>query len=133
MKLTWVAVLLAATAFAASAADNAGTWKLQSTWPEGPGLKTVGSINLDLKVDGDTVTGIAHIGSWPGDAPIAEGKVDGDRITFEATGHLNSTSGIPTCHFEATRVGDEMVLTMTMTQNPSASRILKFKGKKQSE
>jgi hypothetical protein len=133
MKLTWLAVLLVATAFAASAADIAGTWKLRSTWPEGPGLKTVGSIILDLKVDGDTVTGIAHIGSWPGDASIVEGKVDGDRITFEATGHLTSTSGIPTCYFEARRVGDEMLLTMTMTRNPSASGVFKFKGKKQSE
>jgi hypothetical protein len=69
MRLTCVAFLLAAAALAASPADIAGTWKVRSTWPDGPGLKTVGSVILDLKVDGENVTGMAHIGSWPGDAP----------------------------------------------------------------
>lgn len=132
MKLAWVVFLLAATAFATSAADIAGTWKLKSTWPDGPALKTVGAITLDLKVDGGSMTGTAYIGSWPGDAPIANAKVSGDRITFEATGHLNSSSGIPTCYFEATLQGEDMVLRMTM-RNPSgtSSEAFKFKGKKQ--
>src|ERR1044072_4890079 len=113
MRVIWVTLLLTASALATSANDFAGTRKLRSRWPEGPGLKTVGSITLDLKVDGDTVTGMAHIGSWPGDAPIAEGRVEGNRVTFEATGYLSSSTGIPTCRFEATRTGDEMALTMT--------------------
>jgi hypothetical protein len=88
---------------------------------------------LDLKMDGENITGMAHIGSWPGDAPIAGGKLDGNRIIFDATGHLTSTTGIPTCHFEATIVEGEMLLTMTMTRNaPGAPEtIFKFKGKKQ--
>jgi hypothetical protein len=82
-------------------------------------------------VNGDTVTGTAHIGSWPGDATITAGKIVGDRITFEPTGHLTSTTGIPTCHFEATLADDEMVLTMKVTRNASAPGVFKFKGKKQ--
>jgi len=111
------AILLAATAPAASPVDFAGTWKLQDAGPKDRGPKTVGSIVLDLKVEGEAVNGTAHIGSWPGEAPIAEGKVDGDRITFTATGHLSSTTGIPTCQFVATLKGQEMVLTMTAIRN----------------
>ena len=92
MRLVRAAVLVFATVLAASPADIVGTWKVKSTWPEGPGLKTVGSIILDLKGDGNTVTGMAHIGSWPGDALIAGGRTEGNRIIFDATGHLNSST-----------------------------------------
>ena len=133
MKGTSVVVLLAATAFVTSGADIAGTWKLRNPAP-GTGLKTVGSITLALNVDGETLTGTAHIGSWPGDAPIANGKVNGDHITFEATGHLTSSSGIPTCYFDATLMGDEMVLSMRM-RNPGGAlgNPFRFQGKKQTE
>jgi len=135
MRLTCAAVLLTAAAFAASPADIAGTWKVRSTWPNGPGLKTVGDIVLDLKVDGGMVTGMAHIGSWPGDAPIAEGKLEGNRLTFNATGHLSSSTGIPTCHCEVTIESGEMLLTMTMIKNPTcaAGTPFQFKGRKQPE
>ena len=137
MKLHWVSILLVATgALAGSPADFAGKWKLASTWPDGPGLKTVVAVILDLEVDGDAVKGMAYIGSWPGNAPIAEGRVRGERISFDATGHLDSSTGIPTCHFEGNLVGNEMVLKMTMTRNPpnpSARETFVFKGKKQSE
>ena len=135
MRLVRVAVLAIAAALTASPAEIVGTWRVKSAWPDRPGLKTVGSIVLDLKGDGKTVTGIAHIGSWPGDAPITGGRIDGDRITFDATGNLNSSTGIPTCRFEATVVSDEMFLTMTFTRNSpvEAATVFRFKGKKQQE
>jgi hypothetical protein len=103
----------------------------QSTWPDGPGLKPTGEITLDPSVDGDAVVGTVHIGSWPGDAPIEKGKFTRTRITFEATGHLASSSGIPTCYFEATRKGDEMVLTMRMKEaSGELGEAFKFKGRK---
>jgi hypothetical protein len=118
MKLILLLILLASMALAGSPANITGTWKLQFAGPRERGPKTVGSIILDLSVDGDNVTGLAHIGSWPGEAPIADGKIDGDRITFTATGHLDSTTGIPTCKFEVTVHGAEMRLTMTAVKNP---------------
>jgi len=130
MKLAIVAFLLAATAL--SGTDRlTGTWHLRSTYPDGPGLKTVAAVILELEVDGGTLTGLVHIGSWPGDAPIAEGKVRGDRIVFEATGHLDSSTGIPTCRFEGTLNGEELIVKMTMTQNAAAHDTFVFKGKKQ--
>jgi hypothetical protein len=129
------AVLVFAATLVASPADIAGTWKVKSNWPEGPGLKTVGAIILDLRRSGTTITGTAQIGSLPGLAPIAAGRIDGDRVIFDATGHLDSTTGIPTCHFEATVVGDEMLLTMTFTRNSPVSQAtaFKFSGAKQLE
>jgi hypothetical protein len=122
MKLTSLATFLLATALAASSlpasgADLTGTWKLRFAGPKDNAPKTVGSIVLELKSATDAVTGTAHIGVWPGDAPIADVKVDGDRITFTATGSLGSTTGIPTCQFIATVHGDEMTLTMTAIRN----------------
>lgn len=78
----------------------------------------MGEIILDLKVDGKVVSKLVTIGAWPGEAPIADGKLDGKHITFNATGHLDSTTGIPTCHFEATIDGDDMDLKMKVIRNP---------------
>ena len=117
MTRNWAVILLASLTLTASPADIAGTWKLRFAGPIQTAPKTIGSMVLDLKVDGTVVTGTAHIGSWPGDAPITDGKIEGDRITFTATGHLTSTTGIPTCLFEATVHGDEMLLTLRAIHN----------------
>ena len=117
MSFRRLVILFAAAALAAPAADLSGTWKLRYSGPNDEGPKTVGSIILHLKVGGDALTGTAYIGLWPGEAPIADGKVDGDRITFTATGHLSSTTGIPTCRVEASLEGDEMVLALTAIRN----------------
>jgi hypothetical protein len=119
MKLPWILILSATAVLAGSSADHVdGTWKVTFAGPPRQGPKTVGSIVLDLKAKGDAVTGSARIGVWPGEAPIADGKVDGNHISFNATGHLGSTTGVPTCHFEGTIHGDEMDLIMTVTRNP---------------
>ena len=137
MKLTSMAIFLLATALPASGADLTGTWKLGYAEPKGSGPKTVGSIVLELKAAADAVTGTAHIGAWPGDAPIADVKVDGDRITFTATGRLGSTTGIPTCQFVATVHGAEMTLTMTAIRNaggPLGPGVpYEYAGKRQSQ
>ena len=93
--------------------------------------------SVDLKVDGDVVTGTVHIGPWPGDAPIADGKVDGDRITFTATGSLSSTTGIPTCQFAADVHNGEMILTMTAIRNAGGplrpGAVYEYRGGKQGD
>jgi hypothetical protein len=134
MQLRWVLILMATVALAASPADISGTWKVVFNGPKDRAPKTVGSILLDLKVEGNAVTGLATIGAWPGEAPIADGKIDGDRITFTATGHLDSTTGIPTCQFEVTVHDGEMTLTMKAIKNaggPLAPGMLyEYRGQK---
>jgi len=118
MRSIWIATLLTATNLAAATADFAGTWKVKYTGLPMTGPKTIGSMILALTVDGDRVTGMAHIGSWPGVAPISNGKIDADRILFTARGYLSSTTGIPTCRLEGTLSGGELVIVLSTIQNP---------------
>jgi hypothetical protein len=112
----WLTIFLLALTLGAAPADVTGRWKVVYSGP-GMGPKTVGSMILDLRVDGSTVNGTVVIGVWPGEAPIADGKVEGDHITFNATGHLSSTTGIPTCAFDVTMEGDEMHVTFKAVKN----------------
>ena len=130
MRFRCLLVLLASAILTASTPDFSGKWMVKYTGPRERGLKTVGSIALDMDVHGDTVTGMAHIGNWPGDAPIADGKVQGNHISFNATGHLNSSSGIPTCHFEIDVHDTAMDLKMTLSRNPGAN-VYEFAGTRQ--
>ncbi len=113
-----IVCLIGGTASFGSPIDPSGKWKVSFSGPKSvDGPKTVGSILLDLKVDGNTVIGVVTIGAWPGEAPITNGKLEGNRITFTATGNRTSTTGIPTCKFDVTVQGDEMSLTMTVIAN----------------
>jgi len=118
MKSIWVAALLTASSLGAAPADFAGTWKVEYTGSPGTGPKTVGSMILALTVDGEHVSGVAHIGSWPGIAPIANGTIQGDRISFTARGYLSSTTGIPMCLMEGTLSGGELVISLSTIENP---------------
>src|SRR5882672_5118033 len=77
MKLFRSVVLLATLALSASANDISGTWKVWFVGPIDERPKMVSEMTFDLTVDGDKVTGMAHMANWPGDAPISEGKIDG--------------------------------------------------------
>ena len=100
-----------------SADDMSGSWKVVYAGPPGTGPKTVGSILLDLKVDHLNVSGTVTIGPWPGEAPVTDAKLDGDHLTFTATGRLSSTTGIPTCQLDVTVHRDEMFVKLTTIKN----------------
>ncbi len=114
----WIATLLTASSLAAMPADFAGTWKVEYAGPPMTGPKTIGSMILAFSVDGDRLSGMANIGSWPGVAPIANGRMDGEQISFTARGYLSSTSGIPTCRLEGTLSGWQLVIRLSTVQNP---------------
>ncbi|MBZ5675820.1 MAG: hypothetical protein LAP61_16375 [Acidobacteriia bacterium] len=117
MKFSGILILFAALILNATASDLTGAWKVVFVGDPRTGPKTVGSIILDLKVDGNLVTGKVRIGSWPGEAPIEDGRVEDGHITFTATGHLDSTTGIPTCKFDVLTQEDGMRVTMTAIKN----------------
>ena len=112
MKTVCIMVLVAGT-LAAAPSDFAGTWKVRYAGAPNTGPKTIGSMIFDFQIDGRRVSGLARIGPWPGDAPIADGRVDGDQISFTATGHLTSTTGIPTFRLEGTLSGGELVIRLS--------------------
>jgi hypothetical protein len=114
------AILCTALPLFLPASDIDGKWK----------ASFVGSIEnrpcapdemvFDLKADGNKLTGMAHMGNWPGDAPISEGKIDGDNISFTAIGkspwRANGqgwrSSGYPRLKFSGTILHNEINLTL---------------------
>src|SRR5664280_1662610 len=76
MKSLWVLALMAVCSLAALAADASGTWKASMEGPNGMMEST-----FVLKVDGAKLTGSVTMGEM-GEAPISEGKVDGDNVSF---------------------------------------------------
>jgi hypothetical protein len=133
MKSIWVTTLLTATSLAAAPADFAGTWKVKYAGPPMTGPKTIGSMIFAITIDGDHVSGMAHIGAWPGVAPIADGKVEGDRISVTARGYLSSTTGIPTCLLEGMMSGGELVIHLSQIKSiggPGAGGVYEYRGGK---
>jgi hypothetical protein len=112
-------ILLAATALQSFAADLTGTWKAVFTVPIMEQPKTVSEMVFDLKSDGAKLTGTAKIGSWPGDGPVLDGKIAGDRFSFTFIGKSpwtqttpsGNSSGLPRLTFVGTILGTEMQLT----------------------
>jgi len=117
MTSIWVATLLTAATLAAAPADFAGNWKVKYAGPPMTGPKTIGSMILALNVDDDRVTGMVQLGAWPGVAPVTDGKIDGDKISFTARGYLTSTTGIPTCKIEGVLSKGELVVRLTSIHN----------------
>jgi hypothetical protein len=121
MTLIRLMVLASTLGAAASAADANGKWKLEllgdpATWP-----KVALDVVLDLKSDGKQVTGTADAGKVRGEAPIVDGKVDGDRISFVFVGNRpwwsfggprGAASGYSRYTFRGTIEGDRMKLRL---------------------
>ncbi len=100
--------------------DPTGTWRAVFTGPMGDRPKMVSVMTFDLQVNGSQVTGMAHMSNWPGDAPITEGKLEGDRISFTVHGKLPWSSksprvaltGYPKLVFTGTLRGNEIDLSL---------------------
>ena len=147
MKLMRLTFLFVAMAVCASAADITGTWRVVFTGPIGQQPKMVSEMIFDLKAAGDKLTGTAHMGNWPGDAPLIDGKIEGDRISFTAFGNSpwrarsatgEASSGLPKLTFTGTIQGNEMQLTVVwdsvMLYGKSAGgREYEMKGKRFSD
>jgi hypothetical protein len=119
MKISLLPALLLTASFALAESNAPGIWKVryENSQPASGGPKTIGDMILNLKVEGKTVGGNVVIGMWPGPAPISDGKTEGDHITFTATGHLDSSTGIPTCKFDVTIEGDKMHVALRAIKN----------------
>jgi hypothetical protein len=78
--------------------------------------KTFAEVTLEFKVEGSTLTGTAHIGDniYPGIAPVSEGRINGDRVSFTVVGRTPSSKGIPAMTFHGVIGGDHIELTIHM-------------------
>ncbi len=111
MTLTrWLLIFLATLTLTASGHDLDGTWR--APLPPGEGPKSCPEFVFELTAAGDQVTGKVHMGNWPGEAPVSEGKIEGGRFSFVAVGRLWSSSGYPKLRFIGTVKGNEMELVI---------------------
>jgi hypothetical protein len=99
----WLPALFAAFALTASAADVAGTWKASFETPNGTMEST-----FTFKVDGTKLTGT--VAGQMGEAPISEGKIEGEKISFAVSREFNGQTFKIT--YDGTISGNEMKLTL---------------------
>jgi hypothetical protein len=92
--------------------DLEGKWTARFVGRIGSRPKMIGRIDFDFQIDGSKLTGIAHMGSWPGDCPISEGKIENGRFSFTASGRVPSSTGIPVMRFTGEIHGPQLKLTM---------------------
>jgi hypothetical protein len=110
-KLLFVTTLLLVVALAAMAADVTGKWTYEQTGRPGGNPTTV---TLTLKADGAKLSGnIARPGRDGNvmETPIAEGKVDGDNITFKTVMQMGDNT--MTTEYTGTVSGSEIKLKIS--------------------
>ena len=130
-KLLFVTTILLVVAFAAFAADVSGKWTYEQQGRNGNSQ----TVTLNLTASGSSLTGTVTGGMGRrggGEAPppanISNGKVDGDKISFEVTREFNGNSF--TTKYKGTLSGDQLKLTVerpgrdgnTMTTEVTAKR-----------
>jgi len=97
-------------------------------------------------VHGKTLSGDARMKEWPFDAPISDGKMDGDRFSFTVIGQSpytvtnagGTTIGYPKLVFTGTLDGKTMTLSLTWSSvldsgEERGGQKLDMKGAKTSE
>ena len=111
-KMLFRGFVLLACVVVAMAADVSGKWTVEQ------GARPDGSLRVstfDFKVDGNTLTGTLTApgrgGADPTVTPISNGKVDGDKISFDVTRQMQGYSF--TTKYVFTVKGDEMAGTAT--------------------
>jgi hypothetical protein len=106
-RILFVGLALLALACVAMAADATGKWTMEQAGRNGgpPRVSTI-----ELKVDGAKLTGSVTSPGRGGGAPvpaeISNGKVDGDKISFDLVRDFGGNS--ITIKYEFTVKGDEM-------------------------
>lgn len=104
-KLLTTGLLFGLLSLAAQAADVTGKWTAQVP---GRGGQTRDA-TFTLKADGNTLTGT--ISGPRGEAEIADGKIDGDQISFSQTFEFNGNS--VKFLYKGTVAGDEIKFSRT--------------------
>ena len=101
-KLISLCALFALTTVMALAADVTGTWKGEAN-PNGKG----GPSEFHFKQDGSTLTGKTSMRG--NDVEISNGKIDGDKISFEVT--FEGQNGKMTTKYSGSVSGTTMKLS----------------------
>ena len=119
-----VLLVVAAVSFGADAITGKWTYEMQGRGGGGGGGGTPRVVTLDLKAEGATLTGtvtqpMGGRGGGGGGAapaaptplPITNGKVNGDKISFEVT--RQGQNGATTTKYEGSVSGGDLKLSVT--------------------
>lgn len=101
MRAILLALPVAACVFAA---DVAGKWKAEFQTPDGQTRTSI----FTFQVDGDKLTGT--VSSPRGEAPIQEGKISGDEISFVVVREFGGNE--VRIHYKGKVAGDDLKLTV---------------------
>jgi hypothetical protein len=116
MKFRFLSLLalLGVFAFVAAAADVTGKWTAEMQGRNG----NTQTVTFNLKADGSSLTG--NITNARGDTPISEGKIDGDKVSFNVKRNFNGNEFVQ--KYKGTIDGDTLKLTITMTTQDGQER-----------
>ena len=125
MRLISIGTVLLAILAAGAVAQSTPTGKWRTVvvpgQPRDRMPKMFGEVLLDVRAEGNKLTGTATMGDgrgYPGSAPIHDGKIEGNRLSFAWTGTVEScggrdrSCGVPHLTFTGTVDGDQMTLSM---------------------
>ena len=102
-RFTYASLFILLAAAALFAADVSGKWVAQVP---GRGGQTR-EITINLKADGGNLTG--SVTTMRGDAPISDGKIDGDNVSFTQVMEFNGNQ--VKIHYKGKVSGDQIQFT----------------------
>jgi len=108
--MKWILCLMAVAVGVASAADISGNWKATADFGGNAIERT-----FVFKVDGNKLTG-ETTSSMMGKSTIADGKVDGDSVTFSITVKFQDNEMTLSYKGKVNGKGDELKLTSESAQ-----------------
>ncbi len=104
------------------AADPSGKWTAEMQGRNGNAM----TVNMNLKADGDKLTGT--VSGRGGDTDISEGKVDGDNVTFSVVREFNGNKF--TQHYAGKVDGDTIHFTINTEGGNGNGRERKMDAKR---
>jgi hypothetical protein len=122
IRILSLLALVGVLSFVAMAADVSGSYKADVPGRQG----NTQSITINLKADGSTLTGA--IVNPRGETPISDGKVDGNKVSFNVTRKMQDNE--VTTKYSGVVEGDTIKFTMVTNFNGN-ERKGEFVAKKQ--
>ena len=129
--LLLIAVFVASVVTSASAqAGLTGTWRTEESL--GWSMNCCREVALNLKADGEVLTGTVTLGSYPGECEISDGVIKRDQVSFIATSKRWAPGDQWRIRFVGGYEGDDLTLLMTAAtvDMPNALRKYEIKAKR---
>ena len=129
MRLLVLAAVLAVSAIASASAQSSltGTWRTEDglRWS----MTCCREVTLNLKAEGEVLTGTVNLGSYPGECEISEGVIKRDQVSFVATSKRMHPGDQWRIRFVGGYEGDDLTLLVTAATVDMPHNLHKFEIK----